>query len=173
MFDGPFDPFFGPRRPRIQRRQRNSWNTSYTSCYENEVTPYSSYEDMRALALAPPLGPRITETRVFHPLPFTDLPGHVNALIRRGATLSTYLTHLAAVMEPLTSVKIEDMGKLELKDVLKEGKSLGKAIVEFEEQFDEVKDLMAGLMTEKRGVMRKLQGGGERGVGRKGCKDDF
>lgn len=170
MFDSPLDPFFGPLRPQIQRSSRSTY---YTSSYSNEVTPYSSCEDMRALTLAPPLGLRTSRARPSSPLPLTDLPSRVNALSRRGATLSTYLAHLAAVMEPLAQKKVDDMGERELGDILEEGRGLAEAIVRFGEQFDEVRGLMEGLVVEKREVVGRLRGGKERERRGKGWKDDF
>jgi hypothetical protein len=171
MFEGPYDPFFGPRRPRIQRRQRSSYK-AYTSSYEDGLTPDSSYEDIRTPALPPLIGPRITEIRLSSLSPLTDLPSRVNALSRRGATLSTYLAHLAAVMEPLSSKKAENVGERELMDILKEGRSLGEAMSEFGEQFEEVRELMKELLLKKREVFKRLEGD-ERLWKGKVWKDDF
>ena len=150
------------------QRHRRTFKT-YTSSFENSLTPYSSNEDMRALALA---GPRVTETRLAYPLSLMDLPSRVGALSRRGAMLSTNLAHLTAVMEPLTNKKVDDVGERELRDILKEGRGLGEAMNEFEEQFEEVRELMKELVREKREVFRRMDGD-ERGWKGKGWKDDF
>ncbi|KAF3035993.1 hypothetical protein E8E11_000778 [Didymella keratinophila] len=62
MFKGPYDPVFGSAEPHQPRYHRRSYKT-YTSSYPDEITPHSSFEDVRNLALAPHTGPRITETR--------------------------------------------------------------------------------------------------------------
>ncbi|KAJ4336225.1 hypothetical protein N0V87_005517 [Didymella glomerata] len=172
MFKGPYDPIFGPAEPRQPRYHRRSYKT-YTSSYSDEITPYSSFEDVRNLALTLPTGPRVTETRLAYRPQLTDLPSRVDALSRRGAMLSTYLAHLASVMEPLTNKKIDDVGERELRDIIKEGRGLGDAMSEFEEQYEEVRELMTDLMREKRDVLRRLDGDERGWTGGKARKDDF
>lgn len=123
-----------------------------------------------------PLGLRTYSTRVSSPapsLPLSGLPSRVNALHRRGATLSTYLTHLAAVMEPLKSAKVDEMSELDLRDVLQEGPGLHEAMQDFQEQFEEVRDMLRELTIERRDVVRKLRGDQEKVLNWKGGKGGY
>lgn len=107
MYKSPYDPIFGIAEPCPPRYHRRTCKT-YSNSYEDSLTPFSSKEDMRVLALASPTGPRVTETRLAYPLQLTDLPSRVNALSRRGATLSAHLAHVASVIELLTYRKVDD-----------------------------------------------------------------
>ncbi|KAF2629293.1 hypothetical protein BU25DRAFT_409188 [Macroventuria anomochaeta] len=73
-------------------------------------------------------------------------------------------------MEPLKSAKVNEMSELDLKDIIQEGQGLHEAIQDFEEQFEEVRDMLKGLTIERRDTVRKLQGDDEKGWkgGRKG-----
>lgn len=175
MFDYPNDPFFPGRR----RQFRSSFNTSYTS-YEDSPSPspYTSYENVRQMQLAPhsPLGLRTYSTRVSSPapsLPLTDLPSRVHALHRRGAILSTYLMHLAAVVEPLKCAKVDEVSELDLRDVLQEGSGLHEAMQGLQEQFEEVRGMLRELTIERRDVVRKLRGDQEKGLNWKSGKGGY
>ncbi|UPX19911.1 uncharacterized protein EKO05_0010160 [Ascochyta rabiei] len=139
--------------------------------YDSDRTPLSSFEDIQhtRLITAPPssISTRTYE-RIRYPSPSlstTDLLPRVSALNRRGATLSTYLAHLAAVVEPLKSTKVDEMSELELRDLLHEGQGLRDAMQDFEEQFAEVWAVLEDVMAQRRGVVRSLlQGEGGDGV---------
>lgn len=64
-------------------------------------------------------------------------------------------------MEPLKSAKVDEMSKLDLRDVLQEGPGLHEAMQDFHEQFEEVRDMLRELTIERRDVVRKLRGGQE------------
>ncbi|KAF9691221.1 hypothetical protein EKO04_010832 [Ascochyta lentis] len=163
MFDQPFDQPFSSHAPLTHRRRhrRSSWDM-----YDSDMSPISSYEHVHhtRLITAPPSS---FSTRTYErirypssPLSTTELPARVSALNRRGATLSTYLAHVAAVVEPLKSAKVDEMSELDLRDLMQEGEGLQDAMQNFEEQFAEVWAMLEEVMAQRKGVVHSLVRGG-------------
>ncbi|KAJ4339577.1 hypothetical protein N0V95_007741 [Ascochyta clinopodiicola] len=130
--------------------------------YDSDSTPMSSFENIQhtRLITAPPSSFSMrTYERIRYPSPSlstTDLLPRVSALNRRGATLSTYLAHLAAVVEPLKSAKVEEMSELHLRDLLQEGHGLQDAMQDFEEQFAEVWAMLEDVVAQRKGIVHSL-----------------
>ena len=84
-----------------------------------------------------------------------DLPAQVHAFISRAARLSTYLAHIAGLLEPLEKTD-EYVNDFDLRNILQEGKGLHAAIQKFEEQFDEMQGILEELEFEKRAARKAI-----------------
>jgi hypothetical protein len=145
-------PFRPGRRPR-----ELSWHSHSNSYYESH-------------------GPSVNPSILQHPFPsmlpnlhqpsFTtrDLPSRTAALNRRAAVVSTALTHLTTVIRPLETVQVRDLTHPQLHDMYRERMELVQAIREFEEQAEEVLEILAQVLT-RRGV------GPTRGWNREGVEE--
>ena len=137
----------------------------------------SSHEDLRYqtdLTTAPPSAMNMqTYERITWPessstsLPSmtstaADLPSQVHSFISRAARLSSYLAHIAGLVEPLKKTG-EYVDDFDLRNILLEGKYLRAVMQKFEEQLGEMQDVLEELEFEKRAT-RKAIGGEESGV---------